>query len=174
MGQNNHHRGERRALIVRSKLWLAGIVGFLAVTCGATAQETAGVTGRWLTEDRRGVIAIAPCGNSICGKIDWMKFPPGVKPGEVPRDRHNRDPAQQTQPICGLQIIYGFHHDAANPKRWLEGHIYDPESGDTYHASITVVDANHLRLRGYIGIPLLGESQVWTRADANHPPCHVG
>jgi uncharacterized protein (DUF2147 family) len=140
----------------------------------ASAQAGGGaVTGRWLTEDGKGVIAIAPCGNSICGRIDWMNPPTDAQPGYVPRDKHNPDPARRQQPICGLEIIYGFQHDGANPNSWVAGDIYDPNSGNIYHANIRALDPTHLQLRGYIGIPLLGESQVWTRAD-NYPRCRVG
>ena len=158
---------------LRSKMWLAAIAGIAVCAHIATAQDAAGVSGRWLTENRKGVIAIAPCGASICGKIDWMKPPAEAKPGDVPLDKHNPDPALRRQPMCGLQIIYGFRRDGGDPRKWVEGHVYDPETGDLYHANITVLDANHLRLRGYIGIPLLGKSQVWTRADGTHPPCRV-
>jgi uncharacterized protein (DUF2147 family) len=143
-----------------------------AMTGGALAQD-GGIAGRWLTEDGKGVIAIEPCGSSLCGKIDWMKPPATAKPEDVPRDKHNHDPARRQQPICGLRIIYGFHPDGDNSRSWLAGNIYDPESGETYHANITLEDRNHLRLRGYIGIPLLGESQIWTRAD-KYPYCRVG
>lgn len=140
----------------------------------AGAQAGGGVAGRWLTQDGKGVIAIAPCGNSICGRIDWMNPPPNANPYYVPVDKHNPDPSRRRQPICGLEIIYGFHHDGGgNPDSWVEGDIYDPDSGNIYHANIRLIDANHLSLRGYVGIPLFGESQVWTRAD-NYPRCRAG
>jgi uncharacterized protein (DUF2147 family) len=156
------------------KSMIYGAVIFAATICTAAAQTGGDVTGRWLTENGKGVIVIAPCGDALCGSLDWMKPPADAKPGAIPRDKHNPDPARRQQPMCGLQIIYGFHRDGGDPKRWVEGHIYDPESGDTYHANITLEDANHLRLRGYVGIPLLGESQRWTRADRNQARCHAG
>lgn len=149
------------------------IAAAMSVTSAVAAQDN-GVAGRWLTENGKGVIAIAPCGDSICGKIDWMKPPPGSDPHYIPRDKNNPDPARRQQPMCGLQIIYGFHRDKDDPRHWVEGKVYDPESGDTYHGNITVVDTNHIRLRGYVGIPLLGESQVWTRANSRQPACHAG
>ncbi len=146
---------------------------FAATTSLAWADTSDGVIGRWLTANGKGVIAIAPCGDSICGKIDWLKPPANAKPNDVPLDKHNHDPALRKHPICGLQIIYGFRRDG-DQRHWVEGSIYDPESGDTYHAKITLQDPNHLRLRGYILIPLLGESQIWTRAPLTSPVCRVG
>jgi uncharacterized protein (DUF2147 family) len=145
-----------------------------ALTPGpAAAQGGAGVTGRWLTQDGKGVIAIAACGSSICGHIDWMKPLKDAPPGSVPRDKHNPDPARRQQPICGLEIIYGFQRDRSAANSWVQGAIYDPDSGNIYHANIKLMDPQHLQLRGYVGIPLLGESQIWTRAD-NYPRCRAG
>jgi len=145
---------------------------FVTMTSFAWAREGDGVTGRWLTENRQGIIAISPCGDSICGKIDWMQPPSDAQPGQIPRDVNNPDPALRQQPMCGLQIISGFRRESEN--HWVEGRIYDPQSGKVYHANITLEDANHLRLRGYVGIPLLGASQIWTRANPTYTTCRAG
>jgi len=155
------------------KLGFCLAVIFGLMTGIAAAKDEASVTGRWLTADGKGVVAIAPCGDSICGHIDWMKPPADAKPGVIPLDKKNPDPAHRRQPMCGLTIVYGFHRGGGDPNSWVEGSIYDPESGKTYHANVTLEDANHLRLRGYVGIPLLGQNQVWSRAD-NYPHCHAG
>ena len=145
-----------------------------AILTTAAAQTDGNVAGSWLTENGKGIIAIAPCGQSICGRILWMKPPPTARPGEIPYDKKNPDPSRRKQPLCGSTILYDFHRDPSNPLRWEDGAIYDPDSGSTYHATVTIQDPDHLRLRGYIGIPLLGESQIWTRADPHHPLCHAG
>jgi uncharacterized protein (DUF2147 family) len=155
------------------KLGIVAAMAAMLLPGMAMAQGGNGVVGRWLTQDRKGVIAIAPCGNSICGRIDWMNPPDDPKDGKISRDSNNPNPALRQRTICGLQIIYGFQRDGSDPHGWVEGAIYDPESGKVYHANITLVDPQHLRLRGYVGIPLFGESQIWTRAD-NYPRCQAG
>ena len=49
---------------------------------------------------------------------------------------------------------------------WSGGFIYDPNSGKTYRGKIKLTDPDTLRLRGYIGISLLGRTEVWKR---QHP-----
>lgn len=151
-----------------------GAVVMLAMMTSAMASEPDHVVGRWMTQGGEGVIAIARCGSSICGRIDWMQTPMGMQSAPVPRDQHNPDPSRRQQSICGLEIIYGFKHDRADPNRWEAGSIYDPLSGHTYQANITIEDSDHLELRGYIGIPLLGQTQVWTRVAQDRPRCRAG
>jgi uncharacterized protein (DUF2147 family) len=48
---------------------------------------------------------------------------------------------------------------------WSGGFIYDPNSGKTYRCKLKLKDRNTLKLRGYIGISLLGRTDVWTRQE---------
>jgi uncharacterized protein (DUF2147 family) len=43
------------------------------------------------------------------------------------------------------------------------GQIYNGENGRTYSANISLQADGKLRLRGYVGSPMLGETQLWTR-----------
>ena len=46
------------------------------------------------------------------------------------------------------------------------GDIYDPESGKTYSSFfIHLKDKNTLKVRGYVGISLLGRTEIWTRTE---------
>ena len=65
--------------------------------------------------------------------------------------------------MLGLRILSGFSE--ADPGVWEDGEIYDPSDGDVYHANIAEDGPTRLRLRGYIGIPLFGRTQGWTRAE---------
>jgi uncharacterized protein (DUF2147 family) len=130
--------------------------------------QNGGVFGRWLTEDKKGVIEIGHCGDLICGAIDYVK-PDPAKTG-TPRDEHNPDPKLRDRPLCGLVILYNFKE--ADPGKW-EGLIYSPENGEIYHANMHL-EGPTLKLRGYIGISLLGETQTWTRADPSFKSCRAG
>ncbi|MDX1438412.1 MAG: DUF2147 domain-containing protein, partial [Rubricoccaceae bacterium] len=44
---------------------------------------------------------------------------------------------------------------------WSGGHIKDPSSGRTYRCKMELDGPNRLRVRGFLGISLLGRTQVW-------------
>ena len=108
------------------------------------------ILGNWLTESGHGVIEIARCEDAICGRIVGIDRAPGQP---MPTDFIGRSQ-------CGLTIISEVAQ--AESEAWY-GRIIDPRDGATYHAKLWLDDDGRLNLRGYIGIPLLGSTQVWSR-----------
>ena len=43
--------------------------------------------------------------------------------------------------------------------------------GATYSAEIRAVSASELEVRGYLGVPVLGKSQIWTRVGDDRGGC---
>lgn len=70
---------------------------------------------------------------------------------------------RRNQPIVGMVIMKGLKRD--KPGHWSGGEILDPEEGKVYKVRITTEDGKTLTVRGYIGLPLLGRTQIWQRAD---------
>ena len=140
--------------------------------CAGAAQAGAGdrVLGLWLTEKSDAQVRIERVGDRYQGAIVWLReplYPADDDQGMAGRtkvDRENPDAAKRSRPIVGLRIVEGFRfHDG----EWRDGRIYDPENGKTYKCRMWF-DGETLRLRGYIGISLLGRSTSWTRVAA--PP----
>jgi uncharacterized protein (DUF2147 family) len=124
--------------------------------------------GLWLVEEKTGIVEIYHCGAALCGRIAWMREP--LRPdGSIKRDDKNPDPAKRSRTICGMDTLTGFM--PAGPNEWEDGRAYDPNEGSTYHAEMRIEPDGRLRLRGYIGIPLFGQSRLWTRAPADTPRC---
>ena len=68
---------------------------------------------------------------------------------------------QQDKPVLGLVFIEGMRRTGLE---YEGGTILDPESGALYSTNMLLSqDGNTLTVRGYIGIPLLGQSQTWKR-----------
>ena len=127
------------------------------------------ITGIWFNQDKDAKIEISKCGGNYCGKIVWLKdstYPAGSKlgtPGTPKLDDENPDAARRKDPLVGLEIIKGFQFAGGNV--WKNGTIYDPDSGKTYSAKATLVSANELDLRGFIGVSMFGRTEKWTRAN---------
>ncbi len=70
---------------------------------------------------------------------------------------------RKNQPKIGLEIIRGGKK-AEGKDVWEGGKILDPENGKEYSLRLTPTDGGRkLEVRGYIGAPILGRTQVWNR-----------
>ncbi len=145
----------KRALIVASTMLL------LQVVIALPAQPV-GVFGDW--QDPTGsVIRIDRCGAEVCL---WIVALSPSAPSAF--DIHNPEPGKRSRVLCGLEIGNSF--TLRDPDHAAGGTLYDPKTGKTYHGNITADGAN-LDLRGYVGIPLFGASQTWTRHTGPVGPC---
>jgi uncharacterized protein (DUF2147 family) len=144
------------------------LVAATVLTAAAPPPPNA-AEGRWLTEKQDGIVEVFRCaGTALCGRLAWLRLPPDAGNPEGTDDR-NPSPALRTRPLCGLLMMGGFTPDG--PGAWHDGWVYDPASGKTYNATMAVEPDGRLELRGYVGIPLFGESQLWTRFTGPTPPC---
>jgi uncharacterized protein (DUF2147 family) len=129
--------------------WIAVLI--LGATLAAVPARAAGPEGRWLTQDRGGVIEIGPCDGGLCGRIVGMNET-RRRDGSIPTD-------PEGHPTCGLTIL---HAEPDGPGQW-SGHIADPDTGTSWNCTLRLDAADHLLLRGYVLLPLFGQTQTWTR-----------
>jgi uncharacterized protein (DUF2147 family) len=142
----------------------------LLLTAPLAASEADAILGLWQTEPTdKGYarIEIGRQGELYAGRIVWLSepdFPPGDEMAGQPKvDRLNPAPELRGRPILGLPLMVGFRYDG---DQWKDGRIYDPETGNTYRGKIRLASDGTLRLRGFIGISLLGRTTVWVRPPA--------
>lgn len=119
------------------------------------------ILGVWLNEDEDAHIEVYKDGDLYFGKIIWLKFPIDEETGKPKLDKHNPDPELQKRPSLGIELLTNFEWDGDN--EWDEGDIYDPKSGKTYSCYIVMKEYDLLKIRGYIGISLIGRTTYWTR-----------
>jgi uncharacterized protein (DUF2147 family) len=75
---------------------------------------------------------------------------------------------QKDASMLGLTIVKDMRRDGL---KYQDGTIMDPRDGKVYHAQMELSpDGQKLSVRGYLGIPLLGQTQVWTRLPDNAIP----
>lgn len=145
----------------------AAITVSLALTPLVQAQEKSPV-GLWKTIDDhsnqpRSLVRISEANGEYRGKIEKLFRTPDQD--QNPKCDKCED-ARKNQPLIGMTILTGLKQDKQNSAEYTGGQILDPEEGKTYKSKITLADdGKKLEVRGYIGIPLLGRSQTWLRAE---------
>jgi uncharacterized protein (DUF2147 family) len=151
---------------MRKVLLAAAVVLFAAP---ASAQQS-GVMGTWLTASGVAHVRIGPCADAasgpICGVVAGLINPKGpdgkVVAPETATDYRNENAALRSRKVIGMPLIWGFKM-ASDPNSFEDGHIYNGEDGKTYSANVSLQPDGKLRLRGYVGTPMFGQTQVWTR-----------
>src|SRR6267143_1079244 len=96
----------------------------------------------------------------LCGKIVWFRWPNDAS-GRPLVDFKNPDPALRTRPLLGLTILQGLRR--TGERTWEDGQIYNPDDGTDYQALMSIEDNGDLRVRAYLLVSMLGETQIWTR-----------
>jgi uncharacterized protein (DUF2147 family) len=107
----------------------------------ANAQE---LEGLWLTTNGESVVQIYKTNNGLYqGQLIWTA-----------------DQSDEAKKYHGSMILIDFTRIDTIV---FKGLVNDPEKQKSYSCTITMKNENALDLRGYIGIPLFGRTEYWTR-----------
>jgi len=134
--------------LVLLRVWLLAALLLAGLRPVAADTSMPGPEGRWLTANGNAVVQIYPCGGDLCGQIVGL-----AQDNPAPVDWQGR-------PQCGEKILQTAPA-SGEPDKWV-GKILDPRNGSVYQASIALDAQRHLVLRGYVGLPIFGQSQTWT------------
>ena len=138
-----------------------GALIFLSTLCGpsiyADSSENTPLLGVWIPKEKDSHVEVFKDGDKYYGKVIWMQEKDNGK-----LDTNNPDDKLKTQPILNMVFLKDFKEDEPG-KEWSDGTVYDPHNGKTYSAKIYYKNNDTLELRGYVGIPLFGRTETWTR-----------
>ena len=130
----------------------------------APASPTSPV-GKWKTVDDdtgrvESIVEITEKDGKLSGRIEKLM----IIPGDDPDPKCDKcEGEKKDKPITGMTIIWGLTRDG---DEWNGGTVLDPDKGKLYRCYIKLLDAGRrLKIRGYIGISLLGRTQYWLRAE---------
>jgi uncharacterized protein (DUF2147 family) len=142
---------------------LVGAVLTLGLTAGKSHADDPTVAGFWEEADDKGVVgAWFLFEEKEDGIFQGRLVKAFKKAGEplitvctkCPDDRKGAK-------MLGLTIIKDMKRDGL---AYRDGTILDPRDGSIYHAQMDLSpDGQKLGVRGYIGVPLLGQTQTWNR-----------
>jgi len=117
------------------------VVFFFIGIIWTNAQE---LEGFWLTTNGESIVQIYKTDNGLYqGRLIWT-----------------RDQSDEAKKYYGSMILTDFTQINTTLYR---GQVNDPEKQNVYSCTITMRSGNALDLRGYIGIPLFGRTEHWTR-----------
>jgi len=142
-----------------SKLWKAAALalGLAALSHSVLADSP---IGSWKTIDddtkqAKAVVQIAEGANGeLSGKIVKLFQNPEVVCEACDGDRKGK-------PVNGMTILWGLKKDGDS---WANGKILDPHNGKVYSAKMKLVEGGKkLEVRGFLGVSLLGRTQVLER-----------
>ncbi|WP_034411996.1 DUF2147 domain-containing protein [Derxia gummosa] len=134
-----------------------------ALLAGLTGAVGATPVGLWKTIDDetgqpRSHVRITERDGRLSGRIEKLLVPPATP------DCVKCSDERKGQPIEGLTILRGVRRDGE--ANWGGGDILDPKSGKVYSVRLTELDdGRRLEVRGFIGVPLIGRTQVWERLE---------
>jgi uncharacterized protein (DUF2147 family) len=162
--QKEFNRISERGLIVahvtlRKFVLLALALASSAIlSIAAKANEGSSPVGLWKTQDAQ--VEIFEADGTLSGKIAALNKE-YTTDGIEKTDISNPDPAKRKRPLVGLVFMTGFTREGSG--RWDHGTVYDPKTGNTYASFLEYDGGDTLKLRGYIGISLIGRTAVWTK-----------
>ena len=127
--------------------------------------------GLWLSEGEGLVTEFYECedGARVCGRIAWLKKPRDKETGALLTDTRNSDAALRDRTWCGMTVIKNLRKRKST--RWKGGAVYNPDDGNSYGVKAKVISADRLDVRLYLGIGLLGKTEVWRRVDGRVDAC---
>ena len=127
----------------------------LLVLGAALGARASGIEGTWRSAAGTVDVSIAPCGPALCGTI-----------ARVVSDRSMADPSVSIAhaPGVGIVVLSNFlPSDGASEASSLEGYLYNRENRKMYACVMSLESPDRLRIHAYVGVQLLGQTQVWTR-----------
>lgn len=142
-------------MFVPTRLLLAVLVAGCASAVADEASAADGILGVWATEDNEAHVEIYERDGEYHGKFVWFQN----EPRDGGPDEENPDPDLRDRRLLGTDFILGFRVDG---KKWKGGRIYNPEDGKSYAADLEL-EGEVLKLRGWLGVRLLGRTVEWTR-----------
>ena len=142
------------------KLISSLLIALFAFSLNLSAQS---ITGTWKTIDdetgkAKSEVAIWKAKDGLYyGKI--MKLYEKEKQNNTCTKCAKDDP-RYNKKIVGMKIITKLKKTKKN--KWENGEILDPNNGKVYSCKMWIENGK-LKLRGFIGVSLLGRTQTWIR-----------
>ena len=139
------------------------VAAMLLLLAGGALADTSSPAGVWKsiddkTKKERSIIRITDVNGEFKGVVEKIFDQPGEDPAHLCKECKDE---RKDKPIVGMTILWGLKKDGDG---WSGGEILDPKNGKIYRAKMSLSeDGKSLKVRGFIGISLIGRTQTWHR-----------
>jgi uncharacterized protein (DUF2147 family) len=120
-----------------------------------TTSAADAILGKWWSEGREGLMKFE---KTVSGRFQ-VRVIDGKDVND--KDVKNPDPKLRGRKLKDLVIMWNLRYEDGE---YVDGYCYNPRDGNTYRVKFKLLSPTRLHLRGYLAVPLLGQSQEWTRA----------
>ena len=123
----------------------------LALTAALVQLGEAPLVGMWRNSGGTVVVAILPCGDALCGRVQWAsdKAIANARKGG-------------TAPLVGAELLSNFV--AIGSGRW-KGRLFVPDANKRSKAELRLLGPDRVKVTGCVIGRLVCKSQVWTRVE---------
>jgi uncharacterized protein (DUF2147 family) len=146
---------------MRTRILLLIALGLISTLAAATENPV----GLWRTIDdksgkEKSLVRVSESNGQLQITVEKLFR----EPGEEPNPLCDKCPGEKkNKPVIGMQIGSGLKKDG---DVWSGGEILDPQNGKTYKCKVWLEDkGKKLNVRGFIGVSVLGRTQVWVREE---------
>ena len=152
-------------ILTMKNLAVAWLLAGAAVS--ALAQATSPV-GLWKTVDdatkkEKSLVRIVETNGVYSGRIEKLLDPTMAPTDPVCKECSDE---RRDKPILGMTIVRNMKQSGDDKSVFEGGDILDPNNGKVYKSKLKLIDNGaKLDVRGYIGVPMLGRTQTWIRAE---------
>jgi len=126
------------------------IFASLLIAAATAIAQPSPIQGYWKNPIGSAIIAIAPCGDSLCGKVVWASA------------RGRREVAKNTSNVVGSTVLTGLRPSRG---RW-NGSLYIPDDDVHVAARLQPLANGRMKLTGCAFMGLFCRTQIWTRVDS--------
>jgi len=137
------------------------VLGTMIICNKGHAHE---LSGEWATQGNAAHVRVERCASEqdrLCGVITWL-WEPVDGQGQAIRDAKNPDPNLRQRPVIGLSLLQDFRYGSS--RELMDGHIYNPENGRTYKASLRLRNPDILEVKGCM--LFVCDTQIWRRVES--------
>ena len=151
---------------MRSFISSVALASLVCVHLNSVAETAVTPVGAWKTVDDStnqvtSIVRITEQGGTLMGYVEKI-----MDPAAADKLCNACTDERKNKPVLGMVIMRGVRQADPTVATWQGGEILDPKNGKTYRVRLSVVDGGHsLEVRGYVGAPMFGRTQIWRRAE---------